>query len=1079
MKPSKVPMEINSFKDIPEPKLPKSSNNYYVLNSLNITPKLQEYIIQNNLIVIAIFSGNRRRHALTTRKDLEYILNDERNKHLGLLEYVMYPTKVYIDIDDKGLTDDKKELLHNRLQDLLNTMTDYNIKYNVLRRGETNSYHIILNDYVLQPDKDKNVWKTDPLLHFLINKYNDDELSLIDINVYKQTNQLFSLFNQQKNIFGNTNVEVFTCIGGTGEDTFDNNIITCNRNREYFSTNELDLPTPVNLEQSFIDTSGKIKKKRGRKTPDKNNAEIQETEFKTHIRNTTILGNRIFILENMTPQEKIHIINNPSKSSGVYLQHSDINCIMKMVKNKITFEDFYNWYKTKQDSITKHQKKLLEWNKETPFEADSFDNFIVNLFPKNIFKTQRELDIYNHIQGYNFPYGIDLTKHKHTIIPDRYYNSKSIKKKCVNIMTSMMGTGKSKATQEHFITMKKKNCLIILPRRTLIEKFKEDLPEFIYYNDLDRIEKSSNQYNKVLVCLPSILQLKRYYETNKFDVVFIDEFHQLISFFLSKDCFLDKNVIDTMRMFLQICREAETLIIADGQFSSEAIWFIDTYIFNNQKQLHFINITPSEEYRRHIKVFEYRKFPQNKQIQTNEPIFNTMYHTISNYIKSHNTTDNYPTMFIQCPYLNCKIKSINRLVEYFKKTFKDIKILVYSSQNNNTTSDVDTEWVNYDIVISTQKITTGISFNIRDFFQKIIIFCENGKTSYLDALQFSYRIRHLKNDLEPIEFHIFHTANEVIRQSACNWSRWEINTMDRDNTDIMIDKLRFDVLCQKDIRLIEKLCEINRYKYTHIKDIPLDRKFDFSLDIDLTEEEINEINNEHDYSFRYYIRNKNILNIVMETIHIDPSLIQTERGKVFCEDIRHLKRLHNKLKWSVSKCIDWQNFYSGMSKRYLTTYYKKCIEFCENRNDLFYTNVSHKFIATENSIPSPTKYITNDIKTRRKLKQDYGIIIKPTDDLNDDEFRFLIIRMLEQELGQELLEEKENNIQLNDFFYKFICIYHDYEKNKCDDEIETDEFLQSVCKDIFFLSDYDESYFENYMTIFNSIGTKHNPNLFN
>jgi len=113
------------------------------------------------------------------------------------------------------------------------------------------------------------------------------------------------------------------------------------------------------------------------------------------------------------------------------------------------------------------------------------------------------------------------------------------------------------------------------------------------------------------------------------------------------------------------------------------------------------------------------------------------------------------------------LKKANILYEFLKIKYTNKKIKIYSSETDdyikqNDLSDVNSNWVKYDIIMYTPCITAGISFEVKDHFDYLFGYFTNQSCDIYTLYQMLYRVRNLKQNQIYILFDVLHTCDMTV-----------------------------------------------------------------------------------------------------------------------------------------------------------------------------------------------------------------------------------------------------------------------------------------------------------------------------
>jgi len=106
-------------------------------------------------------------------------------------------------------------------------------------------------------------------------------------------------------------------------------------------------------------------------------------------------------------------------------------------------------------------------------------------------------------------------------------------------------------------------------------------------------------------------------------------------------------------------------------------------------------------------------------------------------------------------FVYCSAKSTaERLEAILKAKFENLKIKSYTSGEGRHIKNVNSEWIQYDIIIYTSTITVGINFDIPDHFHCGFLCISAAAKNYItDIFQAHFRVRHLIDN--HINLHVY------------------------------------------------------------------------------------------------------------------------------------------------------------------------------------------------------------------------------------------------------------------------------------------------------------------------------------
>lgn len=769
----------------------------------------------------------------TNFDNVESILDE----NLGWFEVIYSNPKVYLDFDNTNT--DNLEFVENYLQ-------ENNINYNLYERGEkiTNrSFHLILTDYVLS-----QLSSNDPFLLFLNKKGVQ-----IDKNVYGM-GRILQCIHQYKIIGSNEKwkFEVFKKIKGAGN--ISDSLLTPNQNRTYQSTLEL----PISLSQEEIEIINEnIDNNRQHQPINIENTTLTKEdileyflEYTTDFKKTT---NNPIILSKTSKQRKLNLLPNPNKQRHPHNYLTFHICFQIMMACKcinMTFDDFWKWNKQKDNSIDRRIKYETKYNHYNPSKnKDIIDYLLLNIYKGEVFETEEDYQFNMFVKCFDITKitseypdfhpceNVETLDDRVDIYKYEYYD---IKEGCVNILYSGMGSGKTFNTNKFCKNQENQKILYISSRRAVLQQHNYDTLELEFFNisTSRREDKPDHFRSKQYIECCFSTSLTQCPDDVFFDIVIVDEFQQLIEMYFADE--INNSPIQLMNTFIRLLQQANTVILMDAMFSISGLYHIRKCIFNNNELLRFVG-RPIQKDQRVINL----NIPNRKlfkktlgKLERDRRISNDIINKIANeYNKAKEFVDD-PKLFIYLPWkkdTHIRIEDIaSKLEQLFQK-----KVIVYHSSSSNTTDNVNEQWIDASFVITTNKITTGVSYNNPVIqFYKTMIFTDNNITSYRDVFQVSMRIRNpISKEIDVFVYYRNHNKTLPINHLYDRVSSFYI---DEETHQKFIKYLEFDMYFSKDIQMCQLLSNVNGFKFNlvnYTENIELDGmddKYIFSNTTDIS-----------------------------------------------------------------------------------------------------------------------------------------------------------------------------------------------------------------------------------------------------
>ena len=354
-----------------------------------------------------------------------------------------------------------------------------------------------------------------------------------------------------------------------------------------------------------------------------------------------------------------------------------------------------------------------------------------------------EIDLKN-IETVN---SIDHTKHRLNIyskyITDSIYPPYILKllDEKIIIIKSIQGTGKTFFLEE----MRKsgEKLVYVSPRESLCRDASERLGIEFYLN-LEKESSCSVFDSELAVCLNSLHKFHALIKNIEGYVLCIDEIDNTIKDLMSSPLLRDGQDREfrsrIYAILIDLIKKAKRIILTSSDIPYSVLQFLED---NNLKDYFFIE----NEYKDDKKYVQYNSFELllgeiKKEIDSNNKL------SIS---------------------LNCK-NTAKKIKRYIEKHKPETRILFLEQKKTKQEAQIlkERDFSEYDIVIFTPTIFTGVDFNI-EFGLKHFMFITNNRTvNHFEALQSCFRFRKASE----IHFYIKHiegqkeTDKEIIKQKA-------------------------------------------------------------------------------------------------------------------------------------------------------------------------------------------------------------------------------------------------------------------------------------------------------------------------
>ena len=600
----------------------------------------------------------------------------------GIYEVICsYPHKVYFDIDADNKDYDILEKIIPKINELF---PDSQMAISGSKSDVRQSYHIVLNNYMITSEKERNHIKS--MVKFLRSNYDDS----FDDKVYTN-NRLMKCINQSKG--DNRYQEIII----NQQET--KHFITCN-----FNQTHLDLPNLVNEPEMTL--------------------EIDIETTRTQKFNVGIMPKMIlklgdcsnFDINNFTPLEALNILPINKDFDHAYTHLIARYCFY----SGLTFEVFYSWYKNKKDNNDSLNKWKNHWTSIARFPEVSNDK-IMTIIIKYYPSIKRE----KHFENFKNLFNLDQKQivKVPTLTQDIFTDPSKF-----TVINTGMGSGKTFQTSKYLKNVDE--FIWITPNIALsqntTQRLRDDGINVSHYKDFktssSKLEMIPKQ-DKLMICLNSLM----YCSERKYKVVVIDEIETFLNKWFNNETITD-NISGLWETFINIIKNAEKVI------------FLDAFTSNNT--INFIKSITDEKTHNDIKIIELNDHNVNRTIHT-KPSFNSWVGGIIDKLNENkkvfifypykNGGRSYPSMI-----------DLKTIIE--QKTGKsgisynaDVDDVVLETLNN-----VNEHWSKSDFVLTNNKINVGINYEQMDF-DSVFMACATFN-SPRDIIQVSYRCRNLKSN---------------------------------------------------------------------------------------------------------------------------------------------------------------------------------------------------------------------------------------------------------------------------------------------------------------------------------------------
>lgn len=441
----------------------------------------------------------------------------------GLYEVLAkFPRKVYFDIDKKRNGANPDEFLDLCKTQILSVFTAGSMAISGSITDEKLSYHIVLNNYLIENEEQLQHVKR------LIKQLKQQNESF-DLNVYKR-NQNMKSPNQSK-----LDGRIQEVIEG---DDLKSHFISC-----FFHSEKLELPTLPKEEVLKIKVE---KSKEQFNLSDLPKMDLQKPDE----------------IDLSKPAEILKILPVSTEFNHTYTHYVARFCFY----NQISFEMFYSWIQNKKSGDDYHTKWLYHWdnlNKFPPVSIQQIKKIVYQYHPhlkvdKFFLKFRQAFDFAgSEIKK------INRIEPEHFDTPEKFI-----------VFNVGMGGGKTAQTIDYL--KKNDSYLWVAPNIALAENTAKRIgDEVSLYTNFTPKQKKEGVFKtvkKLIICQNSM-----HYVKEKYKVVVIDEIETLLLKFQGE--FIDKNgyKLECWENFLKVIRNADKVILLDAFTTAKTLNFIKNF----------------------------------------------------------------------------------------------------------------------------------------------------------------------------------------------------------------------------------------------------------------------------------------------------------------------------------------------------------------------------------------------------------------------------------------------------------------------------------------------------------------------
>ena len=467
--------------------------------------------------------------------------------------------------------------------------------------------------------------------------------------------------------------------------------------------------------------------------PEERNNIIKKTSMKKKIKEIKLDFEKTDFKENLDKINFKEILDSfPEEVYDDYHSWIKIGLIFYNLSTKVEeseynfFEMWDEWSKKSKKYKNGETKKLWKNFKDKGKNYNSI-GMLINMCKSysinSVFKKKNSLK--NIVSDYPIK-EIELERSEEDLVINKEKLNKETFDQCIDnkviFLQSEKGTGKTsnlfKCLFENKMLNDKTSVLFISSRRTFGVKLHGDLQDYDFKLYSECKEQEIDE-NKVICQIDSLTRLVKDY----YDYVIIDECESLARYLTSQHFTKNPKANSTITQLEFYIENANKIIAMDADLSIRTQDYI--------KQLVGCDKTNSK-----LIVNTYLPFKKYNIVVSN------YINWISNIVKL--VKENKRLVIAMAS--NQKAKDIKTVLN---DEFKDKKILIIHKETKDEDkiklSSVNTDWINYDIVIYTPTVCMGVSFDIPNHFDYI---CAYGCEKSLGAQEFCqmiHRVREPKN----------------------------------------------------------------------------------------------------------------------------------------------------------------------------------------------------------------------------------------------------------------------------------------------------------------------------------------------
>lgn len=656
-------------------------------------------------------------HSLTPHNNRERRLwtHIEPNKLIKLikLNHGIYETimenrkrKVYFDIDGKE---------EDKLEKAIKIINDYfpkNAQLNISGSKENNSYHIVINNYFFNNQKEQRI------LARLMDIHND----IFDNKVYTKDRYMKCINQSKPNSYTQSYI--------SGSKNIKDHLITCFFPKESYDASNFLPNLPVN----------EIEKVNKPKWTINNIPQLNLT-----------LPNDEFDFYQATPIEILSIIPNPKRTEKYHLSHRDIWCVANYCKyNSISFEEFWSWCSKKDNSperaskwFNHHWNGTLE-NVNYQYGYNEIGKFLERFYPDILKDKKKKIFLdYHNIIG---------TK----IIDKQYISVDDFTDKKADILALGLGANKTGSMLDYLKRNEDNSFILMTPRITLGHNIEGRMNEIgLNYTSYKSFQNAKSKQEKMPFVDNLIIQCQSLHylqnRPHKYNIVVIDEIESVLNIWKENNTLKDSILAKCWKVFTQFLLSADKLILIDALLSKKTLRFLNSIGIKNN-EISIIKRCYEPKPRDLIIMPKNSKFDEWVQAITYDLCLGKK---VFVFYPFKDGGGKYPSMTVLLETIK---------LHYVKEKGHNLNSIFYTADTDDKIKkglyNVNDVWKEQTLVMCNQCITVGVNYDQNDYDVAYIAY--SNFVLPRDIVQVSMRIRNLREN----QVKLFRIKNSYSKQDC-------------------------------------------------------------------------------------------------------------------------------------------------------------------------------------------------------------------------------------------------------------------------------------------------------------------------